>query len=89
VLKPNESITQQAGGNRLLQAAPGRFQGAKVSHRIRLARIQAWVWPGTRGIFAPAAARRLLLLGNTLGSEEARTIRLVDEVVAPKTLDED
>jgi enoyl-CoA hydratase len=58
-----------------------------------LCEIKRGVWPGTGGIFllerliGPSYARRLLLTGETLGSEEALKIGLVDEVVAPDALD--
>ena len=56
--------------------------------------IKRGVWPGTGGIFllerlvGVSRARRLLMTGNTIGSDEALAIGLVDEVVAEDALDQ-
>ena len=70
------------------------FRFVSLTARFALPEIKRGVWPGTGGIFllerllGPARARRLLLTGNTISSEEALRIGLVDEAVSPETLDE-
>jgi enoyl-CoA hydratase len=69
------------------------FRIASSDARFALPEIKRGVWPGTGGIFllerliGPSRARRLLLTGETLDSEEALKICLLDEVVAPHALD--
>jgi enoyl-CoA hydratase/carnithine racemase len=70
------------------------FRFVSSTARFALPEIKRGVWPGTGGIFllerlvGPSRARRLLLTGNTISSEEAMQLGLADEVVSPETLDD-
>jgi enoyl-CoA hydratase/carnithine racemase len=80
------------GGLEIALACGFRFAASDV--RFALPEIRRGVWPGTGGIFllerlvGPSRARRLLLTGDTLGSDDALKIGLVDEVAAPDALEE-
>jgi len=81
------------GGGLELAMACG-LRVAAAGARLALPEIRRGVWPGTGGIFllkrlvGAARARRLLLTGATLTSEQALEIGLVDEVAPAAQLEE-
>jgi enoyl-CoA hydratase/carnithine racemase len=70
------------------------FRIASEGARFALPEIKRGVWPGTGGIYllerlvGPSRARRLLMTGEIIGSEQALAIGLVDEVVPQQALEE-
>jgi len=79
------------GGLELAMACGVRL--AASGARLALPENKRGVWPGTGGIFllerlvGPAQARRLLLTGKTVSSEEALDLGLVDQVVPQEELE--
>ena len=89
------SIHGNCMGGGLELALGCSFRFVSSSARFSLPEIKRGVWPGTGGIFllerllGPSRARRLLLTGKTISSEEALRIGLADETLKQEALDEE